>query len=401
MTTTASIRNSRFAPILTATVVTILLLWLFIKVSHVVVLLFLAILISLYLGAVTDFFSRRLRLPRRTALPLAIIVSLAALVGLFWLLVPPVVQQTQALFAVLPDYIAAWDKALADAAANFPALKEASAKGESTIVGALYAYVSGMAGTLISKVGSFVHAAISVFSVGIMALYLTLNPAPYREWLIAFFPPVHRDLVRDVLHETADTLRRWIVGQMLAMLILAGFTALGLKLLNVPFWLPFGIFTGVVAIVPFFGTLVSTVVPALFVLGGPGFFGLGPGGHALLVVLLGTVIHLIESNVVMPLITANRVHLPPVLTIMSVLIVGKLLGALGLLVAVPTLAVVMVVVRRILVNRIYEGQGFRRTTRDRTLVLRVPAPEASVLAPAGPPIDPISVLERASKLQVA
>jgi predicted PurR-regulated permease PerM len=400
LTAIATIRNSRFGSILTATVVTILLLWLFIKVSHVVVLLFLAILISLYLGAVADFFAERIRLPRRSALPLAIFVSLAALTGLFWLLVPPVVQQTQALFAVLPNYIASWDRALADAAANFPALKQSSA-GEGTIVAALYGYVSGMAGTLISKVGSFVHAAISVFSVAIMALYLALNPAPYREWLIAFFPPVHRDLVRDVLHETADTLRRWIVGQLLAMLILAAFTALGLYLLEVPFWTAFGIFTGVVAIVPFFGTLVSTVVPALFVLGGPGFHGIGPGGHALLVVLLGTVIHLIESNVVMPLITANRVHLPPVLTIMSVLIVGKLLGALGLLVAVPTLAVVMVVVRRILVNRIYEGQGFRRTTRDRTLMLRVPAPEASVLAPAGPPVDPISVLERASKLQVA
>ena len=399
MTAIAAIRNSRFAPILTATVVTILLLWLFIKVSHVVVLLFLAILISLYLGAVADFFSQRLRLPRRSALPLAIVVSLSALVGLFWLLVPPVVQQTQALFAVMPNYIASWDKALADAAANFPALAE-STRGESTIVGALYGYVSGMAGTLLSKVGSFVHAAISVFSVAIMALYLSLNPAPYREWLIAFFPPVHRDLIRDVLHETADTLRRWIVGQLLAMLILAAFTALGLYLLEVPFWLPFGIFTGAVAIVPFFGTLVSTLVPALFVLGGPGFHGIGPGGHALLVVLLGAVIHLFESNVVMPLITANKVKLPPVLTIMSVLIVGKLLGAIGLLVAVPTLALVMVVVRRILGNRIYEGQGFRRTTRDRSLTLRVPAPEASVLAPAGPPVDPISVLERASKFQV-
>jgi len=400
LTAIASIRNSRFAPILTATVVTILLLWLFVKISHVVVLLFLAILISLYLGAVADFFSERLRLPRRSALPLAIVVSLAALVGLFWLLVPPVVQQTQALFSVLPNYIASWDKALANAAAHFPSLKQTTGS-ESTIVGALYGYVSGMAGTLISKAGSFVHAAISVFSVAIMALYLALNPAPYREWLIAFFPPVHRDLVRDVLHETADTLRRWIVGQLLAMLILSAFTALGLYLLEVPFWTAFGIFTGVVAIVPFFGTLVSTLVPALFVLGGPGFHGIGPGGHALLVVLLGAVIHLIESNVVMPLITANRVHLPPVLTIMSVLIVGKLLGALGLLVAVPTLALVMVVVRRILVNRIYEGQGFRRTTRDRTLMLRVPAPEASVLAPAGPPVDPISVLERASKLHIA
>ena len=398
--TTATVQKTRFGPILAATVLTILLLWLFLEASHVVVLLFLAILISLYLGATADFFSQRLHLPRRSALPLAIIVSLAALAGLFWLLVPPVVQQTQALFAVLPAYIESWDRKLAELAASFPALEDVS-KGDGAIVGAMYGYLSGLAGTLLSKVGSFVHAAINVFSVAIMALYLALNPAPYREWLIAFFPPVHRDLVRDVLHESADTLRRWIVGQLLAMLILAVLTAIGLYLLAVPFWLAFGIFTGVVAIVPFFGTLVSTVVPALFVLGGPGFHGIGPGGHAMLVILLGTVIHLIESNFVMPLITANRVHLPPVLTIMSVLIIGKLLGPIGLLVAVPTLAVVMVVVRRILVNRIYEGQGFRRTTRDRTLMLRVPAPEASVLAPEGPPVDPITVLEKASKLQVA
>lgn len=398
--TTATLQKTRFGPILAATVLTILLLWLFLEASHVVVLLFLAILISLYLGATADFFSQRLHLPRRSALPLAIIVSVAALIGLFWLLVPPVVQQTQALFTVLPAYIESWDQKLADLAASFPALKDVSS-GDGAIVGAMYAYVSGLAGTLLSKVGSFVHAAINVFSVAIMALYLALNPAPYREWLIAFFPPVHRDLVRDVLHESAETLRRWIVGQLLAMLILAALTALGLYLLNVPFWLAFGIFTGVVAIVPFFGTLVSTVVPALFVLGGPGFHGIGPGGHALLVILLGTVIHLIESNAVMPLIAAKRVHLPPVLTIMAVLIIGKLLGPLGLLVAVPTLAVLMVVVRRILMNRIYEGQGFRKTTRDRTLMLRVPAPEASVLAPDGAPIDAISVLERASKLQIA
>src|SRR5688572_11303014 len=251
-----------------------------------------------------------------------------------------------------------------------------------------------MAGTLLSKAGSFVHAAISVFSVAIMALYLALNPAPYREWLIAFFPPVHRDLVRDVLHETADTLRRWIVGQLLAMLILAGFTALGLYALKVPFWLPFGIFTGVVAIVPFFGTLVSTVIPALFVLSGTGFAGFSPFGHSMLVVLLGTVIHLVESNVVLPLVMSKKVDLPPVLSIVAVLVMGRLLGPMGLIVAVPTLAVVMVIVRRILITRIYEGQGFRRTTRERPLLLRVPAPGGGVLVPVDPTHDPIALAER-------
>jgi hypothetical protein len=90
---------------------------------------------------------------------------------------------------------------------------------------------------------------------------------------------------------------------------------------------------------------------------------------------------------------SRKVDLPPVLTIMSVLVIGKLVGGVGLLVAVPTLAVLMVVVRRILINRIYEGQGFRRTTRDRALVLRVPVPEGTVIVPAEAPIDVLALAE--------
>ena len=239
-----------------------------------------------------------------------------------------------------------------------------------------------------------VHGAINVFAVAVMGIYLSLHPSLYREWLIALFPPIHRDLVRDVLGDLAMTLRSWIVGMIIGMFVLGGLTALGLYALQVPFALAFGIFTGVVVIIPFFGTLVSTLLPAFFVLNGPGYAGFGPLGHSIMVVILGTVIHLIESNIVLPLVMSKKVDLPPVLTIMAVLIMGRLLGPMGLIVAVPTLAVVMVIVRRILITRIYEGQGFRRTTRERPLVLRVPAPGGGVLVPAGEiPIDPIAFAE--------
>jgi predicted PurR-regulated permease PerM len=257
------------------------------------------------------------------------------------------------------------------------------------IVNAVYAQVTGLFDGALPKIAAVFHVGINIFSVAVMAIYLALHPGVYREWLIALFPPVHRDLVRDVLGDLATQLRSWIVGQLFAMFTLALLTAIGLYLLDVPYWLTFGIFTGAVAIVPFFGTLVSTLLPALFVLGGDGIWGFGAGGHALLVVLLGTVIHVVESNVVIPLIVANKVHLPPVLTIMAVLVVGKLMGPSGLLVAVPSLVVTMVVVRRILVNRIYEGQGFRRTTRDRVMVLRVPVPEGGVLVPEAAGVDMI------------
>jgi hypothetical protein len=54
----------------------------------------------------------------------------------------------------------------------------------------------------------------------------------------------------------------------------------------------------------------------------------------------------------------------------------------------------MVIVRRILITRIYEGQGFRRTSRERPLILRVPVPGGGVLAPPGAPLDIISSAEK-------
>jgi hypothetical protein len=83
-----------------------------------------------------------------------------------------------------------------------------------------------------------------------------------------------------------------------------------------------------------------------------------------------------------------------VLTIVSVLIMGRLLGPLGLIVALPTLAALMVIVRRILITRIYEGQGFRRTARERPLLLRLPVTGGGVLVPSGPPLDIVTLAER-------
>src|SRR6185436_12356739 len=117
--------------------------------------------------------------------------------------------------------------------------------------------------------------------------------------------------------------------------VLGALTALGLYLLAVPYWLAFGIFTGLVAIVPFFGTLVSTIIPALFVLSGPPFHGMSGGTHAAFVILLGVVVHLFEGHIASPLVMSRKVDLPPVLTIMSLLVIPKILRPLGHIVPVP------------------------------------------------------------------
>jgi len=384
-------RRFKFAPILTATVLTVLLLWMFGTVAHVFLLWFLGVRLPLYLRSVAGWFERRLHLPDRLAFTAALLLTVAGVVALFWILVPPVVTQTQALVKVLPSYIQAWEAGIERTISRIPALQEFWKPGEHKILIALYNRLSGSVGDLTSRVFGIVHGAINIFSIAVIGIYLSLHPALYREWLIALFPPIHRDLVRDVLGDLGDTLRSYIVRQLLVMAFLALLTAIFLKILDVPYWLTFGIFTGLVAIIPFFGTLVSTTLPALFVLNGP-----NGGTRAILVIVVGVIVHLVESNIVAPFAMSKKVDLPPVLTIMAVLIMGQLLGGAGLIVAVPTLAMLMVIVRRILITRIYEGQGFRRTTRERPIVLRVPAPGGGVMVPSGPPVDVVSVAEHSA-----
>ncbi len=378
----------KFGPILAATVFTVLLLWLSGQVAEVFLLLFIGVLISLYLGALAGVLHRRLRLPDRISFLVAILISFGGVVILFYALVPPLIAQTQELVKVLPNYISGWEAAIDRMVERVPALKSVYKPGEHRILFAVYEQVSSQAGSVVPRVLGLANVLVSLFSVIVMGLYLSLHPALYREWLIALFPPIHRDLVRDVLSDCASSLRAYIVGLLLTMSFLGTLTAAGLYFLNVPYALTFGVFTGLATIVPFFGTLLATTLPALFVLTGP-----DGGTQALYVIGLGTVVHLIEGNLVSPYIMQRQVDLPPVLTIVFVLIIGKLLGPLGLLVAVPGLAVIMVIVKRILLSRLYEGQGFRRTTRERPLILRLPTSEGGVIIPSAP-TDVVSILER-------
>lgn len=341
-------------------VFSVLLLLLFYSVAEVLLLLFMAALFGLYLGGITDFLLRRFRLPRGVGMVVALLLTTLALVGVGWLVVPPMLTQTQALLADLPALMAVWERSLRVFVARYPIFANvfATPEGSSGYFDSVFATVGGYFAGVFPYLFSGLHLLINLISVLVMGVYLALRPALYRDGIVALAPPVHRDLVRDILADLANTLRGWIVGQIAAMVILGVLTWAGLWALGVPYALAFGVFTGLVAIVPFFGTLVSTLLPAVLVLssGGP--------WQAFLVVLLGIAVHLIEANFVAPVIMEHQVHLPPVLSIFSVLVMAELLGAVGLLVAVPTLATVMVIVRRIYIHRVLEGKGFRKRLRD-------------------------------------
>lgn len=356
-------------------------IWFLVRVVEVLLLVFIAILVAVYLSAVTDELQPRLRVARWIPLTIAVVVTVAVLIGVAALLVPPVIDQTQALISGLPNALTDAQTALAKLARRYPVLRETELADPS----------SGLVTTLINDATNFMRGSlvpylraggklfIEGFSVLIMALYLARNPTIYRQGMIAIVPPRYRSLAERILRDISATLRAWVVGQLIAMLVLGVLTAAGLVALGVPYWLAFGAFTGLVAVVPFFGTLVSTLLPALFVIGG------GSWIKVLAVILLGILVHLIEANVIVPRIMERKVSLPPVLTISSVLIMAVLLGPIGLIVAVPVLAVSMVIIRHVLQEAIYgDAAPLEAAVLKTTGQYRVPEPDPEPVPPPTP-----------------
>ncbi len=345
-----------------------LAIWFVIRVVEVLLLVFIAVLCAVYLSAITDVLERRFRLARSLGLTAAVLATLAAVVGIGALLAAPVIDQTQALISGLPQTLTNIQNEIARWAREYPVLRSTELADPS----------SGLVARLIEDAASFLRGSILPYvtaggklfvegaSVVVMALYLARQPRLYRDGILMLVSPKHRPVAARILDDLGATLRAWVVGQLLAMMVLAFLTALGLWILGVPYWLAFGIFTGLVAVVPFFGTLVSTLLPALFVV------GTGDWLRVLAVIVLGVVVHVVEANFVVPRIMQRQISLPPVLTIASVLTMGTLIGVVGLVVAVPVLAVTMVIVRHVVQGEIYgdaehvEPAVLRNTSEFRT-----------------------------------
>ncbi len=355
-----------------------LVIWFIVKVIGVLLLVFLAILIAVYLSAITDWLERRFNMRRWLGLTVTVLATAAGVITVAVLLAPPVIEQTRALIGGLPQTLTNIQNVLARWASQYPVLDRTELANPSSgvVSGLITDTVGFLSGSLLGYVRGGGMLFIEGASVLVMALYLARQPLLYRNGLISLFAPRHRPIAVRVFDDTAATLRAWVVGQLIAMAVLAALTALGLWILGVPYWLAFGIFTGLVAIVPFFGTLVSTLLPALFVVAS------GDWVKVLLVMLLGVLVHIFEANVVVPRIMQRKVDLPPVLTIASVLIMGTLLGAIGLIVAVPILCVTMVLIRHILHAELYGEGGMVEPAVLRTTERRAGV-ERRAVAPVG------------------
>ena len=309
-------------------VIVLVLLW---YAIDVVLLAFVGILLAILLRAPADWLTERFGLREGWSLAIVGIVTLALLVAAAVLFGQGIVAQALQLVDRIPEILETTRQRLGDSELGSRVV--ALADSSSVFGGGEGQFIGRGLGLIGSTFGAIANVLIVVF----FAVFMASQPRPYVEGFLFLVPRRHRARGREVLYEIGSVLRRWLVGQSLLAVCVALLTGVGLVLLGAPFAVALGLLAGLMEFVPYVGPFVAAV-PAILV-------GFGDSPQlALKVALLFLAIQMLESYVLAPLIQHKAVHLPPAAILFAQVLMGAIVGALGVAVATPLAAAVMVAV---------------------------------------------------------
>ena len=171
-----------------------------------------------------------------------------------------------------------------------------------------------------------------------VGFFVALEPDTYVKGALEMFPQQYRGRINRILSEAGYQLKWWVLGQMVPMGVLGVGTMIGLWLLGVPLAFTLGLFTAVMIFVPYLGSVISAVPASLVAL------MQGPM-EMVWVLVLFTAVHLLEGYIITPLAQKRAVRLPPALTITAQITMWSLTGLLGVALATPIAAAVIVIVK--------------------------------------------------------
>lgn len=324
-----------------------LLLW---AGRNVLFVLFFGALVGLFLSVFTDRLER-LGVPRIPALLVVVLGILVILVGSGVLLWPTLRDQLSTVGRDVPQAIGQVGDWLESQYAGMAGeLGTDGGEAEEQVRERLFQQVGTAMGGALPILNSALGALAGGLVVLAVGIYTAAYPGLYRNGFERLIPPSHRPRFRTALDRTGKTLRKWMVGTLINMILVGLLTTAGLWILGIPAAIALGVIAGVLEFVPIFGPIMASL-PAIAVA-----LTVSPT-TALWVAGLYVVIQQIEGNVITPLVMRGTVHLPPALTVLFQTFMAVVFGFLGLLLAVPILAVVLVAVETLYVQPMEASAG--------------------------------------------
>lgn len=333
----------RVSVIVAIVVATLLILTLLYFITDVLLLIFAAALVAIFLRGLADVVKPYIKLGDGWRVLIVTGLLIGVIAGGVALLSPSVAEQGKVLRTKIPESAQKASEFLSQYSWGRTFLDNILHPED------LFDSINVSAGDVLANVSGYFSSTIGVVAnvaiIALLGLYFASEPRLYSNGIVRLFPKNRRKRAEEVVHATYDTLRWWLIGKFASMLFIGVLTWIGLSILGVPLALTLGLIAGLLSFIPNFGPIISAI-PALLLA------FIDSPISALYVLALYVGIQVVESNIVTPLIERETVELPPALTVVFQIALGGMTGGLGLILATPLLAMIVVLVKKVYIEDI-------------------------------------------------
>lgn len=306
------------------------------KGFFVVLLTCVALLFAVLLYGLSDQLATRTGVSYRTSLGVVLMGLLAAIALFFTYLIPQLESELQNVGQVFSGEAGSIERYLD----RIPFLGDVdlnlSAQSVRTYLEEHAQLVATQLGDVFSRTANVLFYGFFIIAVG---TYVAYNPSVYRHGTLFLLPADRRERALRDVREAVTTLKWWLLGRLMSMLVVAALTFVMLLLLGVPLAFSLSLLAGLLSFIPNLGPILS-LLPAILVA-----LTVSAATAAYVIIAYGA-IQLIESYFITPYIEKRMVRIPPAFLLFLQVLLGVVFGALGLILAAPFAAVAIALARQ-------------------------------------------------------
>ena len=329
--------------VLTVAAIAILLavLW---EAREALMLIYVSALIAMGFAPLVTIIERsrsgaRGRIPRWLAILVIYIAIVVVLLLVALAVVPPLISQAAALWAKMPDEFDKFQHFLI----RYKLLRRPITLAEA-VQNAPEGTSSNAVNTVLLALSNLVGGIFGFITILILSFYLLVEAKSMFDYIARFIPPGRRGDVANAVREAVVKVSAWLRAQFVLAGVMGSFATVGLFLMGVPYFYVLALVAAIGETIPIVGPIIGGVTAVIVSL------SMSPK-LALMVGIYFFVLHQLEANVLVPKIMERRVGVSPVAVLVALLIGGALWGLVGAILAIPTAAILSIIVDQIAADR--------------------------------------------------
>ncbi|KKR33549.1 MAG: hypothetical protein UT66_C0037G0014 [candidate division CPR2 bacterium GW2011_GWC1_39_9] len=299
---------------------------------EIVIQIFIALILASAMQPVIDKAIKR-KVPKVVAILGVMVAILSLLVLMFELIVPPLSQQLGDFLAFLPSYL---DEAARQIFVSNPDFAEELSNQAINYIKNFRSIPTGFVANIFSTAMNVFAFFVNTALVLVMTFYMLMEKDGVGKSMLKYMPFKRQELASNILDKITSKLAVWLKSQLVLSLFVGFITFVVLTFFGIDLALALALFAAIMELVPIIGPFIAAVPAVLIAL------TISPN-KALWIVIAYLIIQQVENHILVPQIMKKALGLSPLVIIIGILIATKLIGFMGILLAVPVISAIAVI----------------------------------------------------------